>query len=218
MALRFSSEDQLGEEKRYMLSRAFQDSPVFSGAYGATLIAGGFVLSGGVTGAGGSLAGTLILCLFMAVCLPVVGLVSCAEAERMNERTRPAFYIIITAATVLLLSLLVDNVLRGSVSGLGIYIPLVAVDSLVLHRTETDAPIMLPGEAVIEAAGCAFSFAAVAIPAAFVRELLGSGSLLGFSLGFSGASAFKLPFFGFILCGLLTALYRAAFRGKAAEK
>lgn len=199
---------QIAAEGRGLFIDSFAESPLFTGAAGAALIAGGCT----------TLTGAVILCGFVLVTLPLVGLTAFAERERIDERRRPAFYVLLTSLTVLLLSLLVDNIiLPDSVTAVGIYAPLVALDGLVLHRTSADAPILLPRETFIEAMACALSFAVCALPIAFVRELLGGGQLFGQPVGIVGAPALQLPFFGFILCGLLCGLWRTLTGRRAAK-
>ena len=207
MTLRHNLRTQLAADDRLMFSDSFRGSPLLTGAAGATLVAAGCT----------TLSGAIILSLFMLVNLPLVGVIACREKESVDSRKRPALYAAVTCATVFLLSLLLDNVFPESVSNIGIYAPLAAMNGLVMHRTWPDARILLPKEAVIESLACALSFALVALPVAFFRELLGAGQLMGVSLGFSGASALQMPFFGFILCGLLIGLVRG-IAGKGAGR
>lgn len=206
MTLRHNVRTQLAADSRQLFSESFRDNPLVTGAAGATLIAAGCT----------TLSGALILSLFMLVNLPLVGLIACRERESVSPWLRPALYAAIPSVAVFLLSLLLDNVFRGSVTSLGIYAPLAAMNGLVLHRTWPDARILLPEEAVIDSLACALCFALIALPVAFVRELLGSGTLFGIPLGISGTDALQTPFFGFILCGLLIGLFRALTGGKRA--
>lgn len=199
MTLRHDVRTQLAADDRQMFGESFRSNPLVTGAAGATLIAAGCT----------TLSGALVLSLFMLVNLPLVGVVACRERESLNPRLRPAFYAAIASAAVFLLSLLLDNVFSDSVTSMGIYAPLAAMNGLVMHRTWQDARILLPKEAVVEGLACALCFALIALPVAFVRELLGGGALLGVPLGINGAEALQTPFFGFILCGLLIGLIRS---------
>lgn len=206
MTLRHNLRTQLAADERQMFAKSFRDNPLLTGAAGATLIAAGCT----------TLSGALILSLFMLVNLPLVGLVACKERESIDPKLRPAFYTAMTCASVFVLSIILDNLFPGSVSSLGVYAPLAAMNGLVMHRTWPDARILLPREAVVEAMACGLCFALIALPVAFVRELLGGGALLGFEVGLNGAEALQSPFFGFILCGLVIGLIRAiAGGGKA---
>jgi len=199
MTLRHNVRTQLAADGRQMFAESLCDNPLVAGAAGATLIAGGCT----------TLSGALILSLFMLVNLPLAGYIACREKERIDPQLRPALYVAVTSAAVFVLSLIVDGLFPGSIASLGFFAPLAAMNGLVMHRTWPDARILLPGEAVTEGLACALCFAIIALPVAFVRELLGDGALLGFSLGFEGTDAVQMPFFGFIMCGMLIGLFRA---------
>ncbi len=199
MTLRHNAGTQVAYDQRQMFGDSFRDNPLLAGAAGATLIAAGCT----------TMTGALILSLFMLVNLPLVGVIACREQESIDPRRRPAFYVGVASASIFLLSILLDNIFPGSVSGIGVYAPLAAMNGLVMHRTWPDARILLVREAVVEGLACAVCFGAIALPIAFIRELLGAGSLFGIPLGLRGISELQMPFFGFILCGLLIALLRA---------
>lgn len=206
MTLKYNVRTQQNADNRQMFAESFRDNPLLAGAAGATLIAAGCT----------TLTGAVILSLFMLVNLPLVGVLACRESSRMTDRMRPVFYTAVSCGTVFLLSLLLDAVFPESVTSLGIYAPLAAMNGLVMHRTMPDARILLAREAVIEGIACALCFALIALPTALVRELLGGGSLFGADLGMNGAEALQSPFFGFILCGLLVGLVRAAVGRRSA--
>ncbi len=207
MNLRHDAYSQAYDDRHTIFSGTFRENPLITGAAGATLIAAGCT----------TLGGALILSLFMLVCLPLVGVIACREKESINPRLRPAFYAAVTSATVFLLSLLLDNIFPDAVSDIGIYAPLAAMNGLVMHRTWPEAHILLPREAAVEGLACALCFGLIALPIAFIRELLGGGALLGIPMGLSGISELQYPFFGFILCGLLIGLFRA-LTGKGAVR
>ena len=207
MSIRDRAGYQVASDRVHIFGETLCENPLVTGAAGATLIAAGCT----------TLTGAVVLSVFMLFCLPVVGVIACKEQESIDVRRRPAFYVAVTSAVVFLLSLLLDTLFRGSVTGVGIYAPLVAMNGLVMHRTWSDARILLTGEAVVEGVACALCFGIIALPVAFVRELLGGGTLFGIELGMAGISELQLPFFGFILCGLLIALFRA-LTGKGAAR
>lgn len=207
MSIRDRAGYQVASDQMHIFGEAFCENPLVTGAAGATLIAAGCT----------TLTGAMVLSVFMLFCLPIVGVIACREQESIDARRRPAFYAAVTSAVVLVLSLLLDTVFRGSVTGAGIYAPLAAMNGLVMHRTWSDARILLVREAVVEGFACALCFGIIALPVAFVRELLGGGALFGIPLGMDGISELQLPFFGFILCGLLIALLRA-LTGKGAAR
>jgi len=199
MSIRDRAGYQVASDQMHIFGETFCENPLVTGAAGATLIAAGCT----------TLTGAMVLSVFMLFCLPIVGVIACREQERLSTVIRPAFYVAVTSAVVFVLSLVLDGIFRDSVTGVGIYAPLAAMNGLVMHRTWSDARILLTREAVVEGLACGLCFAVIALPVAFVRELLGGGALFGVPMGMEGIGELQLPFAGFILCGLLIALLRA---------
>ncbi|MBQ4313490.1 MAG: hypothetical protein IJC18_04690 [Clostridia bacterium] len=199
MALRYNERDQMLADSRELFADALVSNKLLISAAGVNLIAGACI----------SLTNACILAVMMAALLPLVGYLSVSESSRLSRDSRPALYCAITTGVVFALSLLFDLILPYGISEMGIFAPLVAFDSLVLYRIADDAPILTRREAAYEGLSCAIVFAAIAIPVAFVREIIGGGSFFGAYLGFSGVSSLQMPFAGFILCGIAIAVYRA---------
>lgn len=198
MALMYNERSRRLSEDGEVLSYALRQNPILSTAAGAVLIAGGCA----------TLGNAVVLSIIMLFMLPLIGFVSAVEMEGFKPERRYAAYCAIAAGGVFLISLIVDNIVIGCVEALGIFAPLAAVNSLMLARTSEDAPILTRREAVVEGAACAIIFACIALPVGLVRELLGSGSIGGGWLGFSGNPIFKSPFAGFVLCGFAIAIIR----------
>lgn len=109
---------------------------------------------------------------------------------------------------------------------LGVYLPLTAVNCLVLGRVQSYAWEQTPGRAALDGLGVGVGFLLALLAIATTRELLGYGTITLFSLGaFSGV--IELPGFssqpagivamgtgGFLVTGYLVALTRL-WRGGA---
>ncbi len=200
MALRYNDRSRRISDDGEVFSYALRQNPLLTAAAGTAIIAGGCTTAGNA----------LVLSIMMAVILPLMGLVSAIEAERIRYEVRLAAYCGISAMLVFVLSLIIDTVVLGSVEAIGIFAPLAAFSSLVLARTADDAPILTKREAVFEGLACAAVFALTAMPVGIIREIVGSGKLFGGWLGFSGTDIFTEPGMGFILCGLVIAIIRRA--------
>ncbi len=194
---------------------ALRQNPLLTSAAGVTLIAGGCT----------TLGNAVVLSVMMLVLLPLMGFISALEQDRLRPEKRLAAYCAIAAGVVLVLSLIIDGVVLGSVEALGIFAPLAAMSSLVLARASDDAPILTRREALLEGLAYAAVFALAALPVGLVRELAGQGRILGGWLGFSGVEIFQKPWMGYLLCGLVTAAIRRATdrpervsRGSLSEK
>lgn len=103
--------------------------------------------------------------------------------------------------------LLVEQVLPGSTQSLGIYLPLLATNSLIIQKSESRFHKMNYSTMLLQLLCNAAGFFLVVTVVGTLRELLGSGTVFGVpvpGLTFK-APAFLFPFMGFILVGFLAA-------------
>ncbi len=132
------------------------------------------------------------------------------------KQVRIASYIVIISGFVTAVELLIKAFFPAIDASLGLFIPLIVVNCIILARAEAFASKNPPLPSVIDglATGVGFTFALVCI--SFVRELLGSGSILAaadgsggirvFPEGYPGASIFLLPAGAFLTLGFIIAL------------
>lgn len=190
---------------------AFFRNPLLVTAAGANLIAGGCVtLSNGV-----------IMSLLLIVTLPLAGVFAVLENGRFSKTVRPAVYAAICSVIMFLISLACNAIVGGSADALGVFLPLTALDTMVFMRLVQTTPLDTIGEGLAAGAGTACAFAAAALPAAFIRGLIGGGIFFG-SYVFEGIPALRSPFFGFILCGFIIVLFKRIsalyFNGRGGEE
>ncbi len=84
------------------------------------------------------------------------------------------------------------------------FLPLIAVNSLILSRGVRYAPRQSVAVALLDSVTCALGFGVTACIVGLVRGLLADGLLLGRQIHMAG-----VPFFGFLVLGFLAALARA---------
>ena len=125
------------------------------------------------------------------------------------KEVRIAAYIVIIAGFVTAVQLLIAAYLPALDAALGVFIPLIVVNCIILARAEAFASKNNPLPSIVDglSMGLGFTFALILIAA--VRELLGAGTLLGYAV--LGASyqpilLFIMPCGAFITVGLLMAL------------
>lgn len=96
---------------------------------------------------------------------------------------------------------------------LGIYVPLAAVNTILLGLTS--APQKPPAPALRDALAMCVGFALVVCGVSALREIMGNRTIwdLEFGLYPIRMVGVTLPFFGFILLGFLSALFRSINRG-----
>ncbi len=90
----------------------------------------------------------------------------------------PAFITII-ASFVTLVMMAVEAYLPALDEALGIYLPLIVVNCIVLGRAEVFASKHSPGQAAIDGLGMGLGFTGALVVMSAIRELLGAGTLLG---------------------------------------
>lgn len=124
------------------------------------------------------------------------------------QKIRIAAYIVIIAGFVTLVDMLLEAYFNSIYNALGVFIPLIVVNCIILARAESFASKnkVLPSFFDGLFMGLGFTFALSILGA--VRELLGSGSILGFELfgGVAPLSLLALPAGGFLSLGFLIAL------------
>ena len=98
-----------------------------------------------------------------------------------NEVRLPA-YIVIVASLVTVTELLIEAYLPSIYEALGIYIPLIVVNCIILGRAEAYANKNTPDLAVMDGIGMGLGFTIALTLAGLVRELLGAGTAFGFTV------------------------------------
>ncbi len=139
--------------------------------------------------------------LFVLVCSNA--LVS-ALRNFIPKQVRITTYIVIIATFVTLVDYIIQAISLDLYNKLGAFIQLIVVNCLILGRAEAYASKNSFGKSVISATGMGLGFALALVMLGSVRELLGSGQLLGiriFSENFEPWIVMILPPGGFIVLG-----------------
>ena len=95
-----------------------------------------------------------------------------------NQVRLPA-YIVIVASLVTVTELLIKAYAPSVSESLGVYIPLIVVNCIILGRAEAYANKHTPGLAVMDGIGMGLGFTIALTLAAAIRELLGAGTVFG---------------------------------------
>ena len=124
------------------------------------------------------------------------------------KQVRIAAYIVIVSGFVTAVELLMRAYFYSLYQDLGLFIPLIVVNCIILARAEAFASKNKPLPSIVDgvAMGLGFTFALCLL--AFVRELLGAGTVLGFPIpGYceSPMVIFILPAGAFISLGFVIA-------------
>ncbi|MCQ2409500.1 MAG: electron transport complex subunit E [Clostridia bacterium] len=178
------------------------------------------VTTSAFSGLGMGLAATVVL-----VCSNA--LVSLLRKVIPDKVRIPAFVLII-ATFVSLLQMLLQKFIPTLYSMLGVYLPLIVVNCIILARAEAFASVNKVSDSILDGLGMGLGFTLALTLLGFIREFIGSGTIFMGSIGATefgltlgklpeySMSLFVLPAGGFLTLGLVMAAFNAIY--SAAEK
>ena len=135
------------------------------------------------------------------------------------KQIRIVSYIIIISGFVTAVELLMHAYLPALYGSLGIYIPLIVVNCIILAHAEAFASKHPVLPSALDGLGMGLGFTGALCIIAFVRELLGSGTVLGYSIPlYQPAVIFVLPAGAFLTLGMLLALLQWMRQRSAARR
>jgi len=144
----------------------------------------------------------------MAV-LILSNMVISAVARFIPDKVRIPSYIVIIASFVTVVQLLLQAYLPSLYETLGLFIPLIVVNCIVLGRAEAFANKHSVGESALDGLGIGLGFTMALTLIGCVREILGSGSIFGLNLWQGdGMLAFVLAPGAFIVLAYLIVIFR----------
>ncbi len=125
-----------------------------------------------------------------------------------NE-VRIASYVVVIATFVTAVDLLIQAFLPSLSEALGLYIPLIVVNCVILGRAEAFASKNLPGKSFLDGVFTGLGFTGALAILGAIREILGAGTIWGLPVPVLNAYPAGLilsPCGGFITLGCLIAL------------
>ena len=125
------------------------------------------------------------------------------------EKVRIAAYIVIIATFVTIIDMLLNAYLPSLASQLGIFIPLIVVNCIILARAEAFASKNSVGKSVLDGLGMGLGFTAALTVISAVREFLGAGTIFDIPVYgkiITPPSIITMAPGGFIVLGCLIAL------------
>lgn len=143
----------------------------------------------------------------MAVLICTNFVISCLKSITPDKVRIPVFIVVI-AAFVTILQMFIKAYLPDVDKSLGLFIPLIVVNCIILGRAEAFAAKQSPVASLFDGIGIGHGFTIALTLLGMVRELLGAGSLFGFVLlpETYNTLLFVLPPGAFITLGYLIAI------------
>lgn len=144
----------------------------------------------------------------MAVLICTNFVISCIKNITPDKVRIPVFVVVI-ATFVTILQMFIEAYLPDVNKSLGIYIPLIVVNCVILGRAEAFACKNTPLASIADGVGIGLGFALALTLLGAVREILGVGSLFGCALlpEITNILLFVLPPGAFITLGYLVAVF-----------
>ena len=174
----------------------FKENAVFVQLLGMCPTLG--VTSTAINGLGMGLATTFVLVMSNIVISLVKGFIP--------DKVRIPAFIVIIASFVTVVDLVMAGYLPGLHEQLGLFIPLIVVNCIVLGRAEAFASKNGVGSSMFDGLGMGLGFAMALLMLGSVREILGSLSLFGMKfVEADGILLFILPPGAFLALGFLIA-------------
>ena len=150
-----------------------------------------------------SISNALGMGLAATVVLLCSNIVISALRKVIPDKVRIPCYIVLIAGFVTMVQMLVKAFAPAINDSLGIYLPLIVVNCIILGRAEMFAgknPVL---PSILDGLGMGVGFTAALLCMGIIRELLGSGTLFGVQLLPVQILIFILPPGGFFVFGML---------------
>ena len=131
-----------------------------------------------------------------------------AIAPLVPDKVHIPVYIVVIATFVTVLQLVMQAYVPGVYASLGLFIPLIVVNCIVLGRAEAFASKNGVIDSALDGIGVGLGFTLSLTVIGLVREILGSGSAFGFHfLPGDGILAFVMAPGAFLVLGYLMVLF-----------
>ncbi|MBR6423758.1 MAG: electron transport complex subunit E [Bacteroidales bacterium] len=154
-----------------------------------------------INGLGMGLATTIVLILS--------NITISAIAKIIPDKVRIPCYIVVIASFVTIVQLLLQAYVPVLYEALGIFLPLIVVNCVILGRAEAFASKNPVGDSALDGVGVGLGFTIALTAIGLVREILGSGSAFGWKfVEGDGMLAFVLAPGAFIVLAYLMVIFR----------
>ncbi len=137
------------------------------------------------------------------------------------DKVRIPCYIVVIAGFVTVVQMLLKAYLPALDKSLGLFIPLIVVNCIILGRAEMFASKNTVFDSLLDGLGMGLGFTFALFMMGAIRELLGSGAILGFGVipkAVAPMTIFMLAPGGFFVYGCLVAAINYLSNGRAIKK
>ncbi len=195
--------------KKIMFQGAFIHNPVLTQAIGVCSIAAIFT----------TLRLSLNMSLMLSLVLIVCELLSSLVLKKFSRWLRISTYMLIAVALLTPLMLYLDKTHSEVYASMGIYLPLLAVNSLIVIRCEKFAVKNSVKHAFYDSIATSVGFVVASVVVGAIREVFAYGTIWGKTVSsLPKLSGMALPFGGLVIIGFVAAFHKwliqKKFRGQ----
>ena len=137
------------------------------------------------------------------------------------DKVRIPAFIVIIASFVTIIQMLMQAYVPALYASLGVFIPLIVVNCIILGRAEAFASKNSPVDSMLDGVGIGLGFTLSLTVIGSIRELFGAGTLFGFQVMpeiYTPVSILVLAPGGFIVFGLVLGIANIIMEKTAAKK
>lgn len=134
------------------------------------------------------------------------------------DKVRIPAFVVVIATFVTIVEMFMKAYTQDLYKELGIFIPLIVVNCIILARAEAFASKNKVLPSIVDGLGMGLGYALALLILGSLREILGAGSIFGkqlFGASFEPALIFIMPPGAFILLGILIAIFNSIRKKKA---
>lgn len=153
---------------------------------------------------------SLILGIAFAIITFFAVVASSFVSKKIPYTVRTIIYTMIACVIFIPTAMLLELWFKESLMKLGVFVPLLVANSLIVVKSETRFHKHSKGTMIFDLICHMIGFFMVIVTVGTIREFLGEGKLFGQQIeGMTSAPAVQLPFGGFIVVGFLAALVKS---------
>ena len=162
----------------------------------------------------------IVMGLSVTIIVAMANVIISLIRNTIPMRIRIIIQLVVVAALVTLVSEILKAFAYDVSVQLSVYIGLIITNCILMGRLEAFAMQNGPKESLLDGIGNGLGYAAILIAVAFVRELLGSGTLFGFQVipqwgydhGYMNNGMMLMSPMALILVGCIIWIHRAQFK------
>ena len=156
-----------------------------------------------------SLKTAIMLTAITVIQMTVIELVTCRFLKLLKSRFRVLVYAVLGVLINIPMFSLFSYFAPNETAKVSIFLPIIAVNSLIALHCERFAVRHGIKDTLIDALSSSFGYGLIVLLTGLIREVLGSGTVYGHEIALQiKLSGLLLPFGGFLVLGFVSALFK----------